>query len=141
MSYRFITIDNNNVDIAFSRDADSIINERDIYCINRFINSDYKFQIIRDHKDHNVEILGGMWGIKSGLLNFKIEDKLKTYFENKNYLKYGDDQLFLTENVYPSVVKDSIVFGEFHNYPNEYKEPIIASVPRTDSNHVGAYIY
>ena len=76
MVYRFLTIDEEGVEIAFSRDCDSRINKRDQYCINRFIESDKRFQIIRDNIQHNTRILGGMWGIKKGLLNVKIKDLL-----------------------------------------------------------------
>jgi len=46
MSMRFTAIDYPEVGVAFSRDCDSFINRRDIYCINGFLNSNKRFQII-----------------------------------------------------------------------------------------------
>jgi hypothetical protein len=140
MSYRFITIDNEDVNIAFSRDADSIINERDMYCINRFISSPYKFQIIRDNPSHGTEILGGMWGIKKGLLTFSVKDEIDLYFKDKISVNHGDDQYFLSNKIYHLVQYNAIVFDEFFNYPREYKEKINTSESWTSLNHVGACV-
>ena len=82
MSYRFFAIDRPEVGIAFSRDADSRINARDQYCINEFIKSSKRFQIIRDSISHGVEILGGMWGIKKGL-----DIHIETSFNKFKYKK------------------------------------------------------
>jgi hypothetical protein len=91
MVYRFLPIDDLDVELSFSRDCDSRINKRDQYCISRFIASDKKFHIIRDNIQHNTKILGGMWGIKKGLLDKSIKELLSTY----NGDKVGDDQIFL----------------------------------------------
>jgi hypothetical protein len=127
MSYRFFSIDRPEVGISFSRDLDSIINLRDQYCINEFIKSDKKFQIIRDCESHGLEIPGGMWGIKKGLLNFKIQDKLFE-FKLKNKLEFGSDQLFLSEYIYPVVKNNSLVFDEYFKFSGETPKKIIASV-------------
>jgi hypothetical protein len=120
MVYRFLTIDNADVELSFSRDCDSRINKRDQYCINKFIESNKKFQIIRDNIQHNTRIPGGMWGIKQGLLHTKVKDLLLNYHGNE----INDDQLFLGSIVYPLVVNDAIVFDEFFNYQSEYREKI-----------------
>jgi hypothetical protein len=118
MSYRFFAIDRPEVNIMFSRDTDSRINIRDQYCINEFLKSDKKFQIIRDHLQHKTEILGGMWGIKKGLLNFNIEDKL-IEFKKTSGLGFGSDQQFLTKYIYPIVINESLVFDEYFKFPGE----------------------
>jgi hypothetical protein len=139
MAMRFTAIDYPEVGIAFSRDCDSMINRRDQYCIRKFIESDKKFQIIRDNiTSHYAHILGGMWGIKKGLLNFKIIDKINEYYNQNIVPGYGDDQTFLRIKIYPFVRDFSQVFDEFFQFPGEYPEKINTGIPYTTRNHVGA---
>jgi hypothetical protein len=116
--YRFFAIDREEVGISFSRDCDSRINNRDQYCINEFLKSDKKFQIIRYHPEHKIGILAGMWGIKKGILNFKIEGKL-IKFKLSNRLDFGSDQDFLKKYIYDKVKKNSLIFDEYFNYAEE----------------------
>ena len=135
-SYRFLSIDRPEVGIAFSRDADSRINARDQYCINEFIKSDKKFQIIRDHLDHNVRILGGMWGIKKGI-QINIEHLVNVFRQRYTIFKEGTDQDFLAEYIYPKVKQHALVFDEFFRYKGE--SPI--KIPLPYDEHVGARIF
>jgi hypothetical protein len=137
MAMRFTAIDYPEVGVAFSRDCDSTVNRRDQYCIRKFLESDKKFQIIRENMSHYTEILGGMWGIKQGLLGFKIKDKIDQYYKNIAP-GYGDDQRFLTQEIYYHVRPYSQVFDEFFHFPGETPEKIITGVPYTTRNHVGA---
>ena len=129
MSHRFFAIDRPEVGVAFSRDLDSYINFRDKYCINQFIKSDKHFQIIRDNRYHGTEILGGMWGIKKGLLNFKITDKFNNFIKTNKYnILHGFDQFFLRDEIYPFIKLSLLVFDEYFNYPGETPQKIIAPV-------------
>jgi hypothetical protein len=121
MSYRFFTIDCSEVGISFSRDCDSRIINRDQYCINTFIKSDKKFQIIRDNESHCTRVLGGMWGIKKGLLDVSISYLFEQYIHQKHEkFGYGDDQIFLANYIYPIVKHNSLIFdGRFHFYKDE----------------------
>jgi hypothetical protein len=137
MSYRFTAIDYDEVGIAFSRDCDSYVNRRDKYCIRKFLESDKKFQIIRENLSHRIEILGGMWGIKKGLLPFKMIDKMNEYYKNITPM-YGTDQQFLITVIYPTVRDYSQVFDEFFHFPGESPEKIDTGVPWNSYTHVGA---
>jgi hypothetical protein len=138
MSYRFFSIDRPEVGISFSRDCDSRINLRDQYCINEFIKSDKKFQIIRDHPQHNTEILGGMWGIKKGVLDFKIQDKL-IEFKRTTDLNFGSDQLFLSKYIYPRVKQYALIFDEYFKFPGENPQriPILFEEIYGEKQHIG----
>ena len=136
-SYRFIAIDYDEVGIAFSRDCDSYVNRRDRYCIQKFLEADKKFQIIRDHEFHVTEILGGLWGIKKGMLRFKIMDKINKFFDSRNgFIQFGNDQHFLTKEIYPHVRDYSQVFDDFFHFPGETPEKILG-IPYEPYNHVG----
>jgi len=137
MSYRFTAIDYDEVGIVFSRDCDSYVNRRDRYCIQKFVESDKKFQIIRENLSHRIEILGGMWGVKKGMFDFKMCDKINEYFINIQNPGYGDDQQFLIKCIYPIVRDFSQVFDEFFHFPGETPEKIVG-IPYELYNHVGA---
>ena len=131
-SHRFFAIDFPEVGIMFSRDLDSIVNLRDQYCINQFIKSDKKFQIIRDHPHHSTQILAGMWGIKKGLLQTNIRDlfnrfKIQGSFGIIKQIKFENesDQHFLAQIIYPIVKYDALIFDEYFNYPNEQPQKIL----------------
>ena len=121
MSYRFFSIDYPEVGIAFSRDCDCRIIDRDQYCINTFIRSSKLFQIIRDNESHNTLILGGMWGIKKGALTNKIVDLFDEFKTKKiGEFGYGDDQIFLSVFIYPRIKKTALIFDErFHFFKDE----------------------
>ena len=121
MSHRFFAIDYPEVGIAFSRDCDCRIIDRDQYCINTFIPSSKMFQIIRDNESHNTLILGGMWGIKKGALANRVAD-LFDQFKTKKFgeFAYGDDQHFLSVFIYPRIKKTALIFdGRFHFFKDE----------------------
>lgn len=137
MSYRFFAIDRPEVGIAFSRDADSRINARDQYCINEFLRSSKKFQIIRDNPSHGVQILGGMWGIKKGL-ELNIEYDLNIFRRN-HIFQHGTDQDFLAEYIYPKVRDHALIFDEYFNYPGEIRHKIVNNT--NDKEFIGAPVY
>jgi hypothetical protein len=151
-SHRFFAIDFPEVGIMFSRDLDSIVNLRDQYCINKFIESDKKFQIIRDHQNHSTQILAGMWGIKKGLLQTNIRDlfnrfKMQRTFGITKQIKFEteSDQHFLAKFIYPIVMHDALVFDEYFNYPNEQPQKILVDTfyfpPNNRYDFVGQPIF
>lgn len=102
MTYRMFAYDMPNIDIMICRDADSRFTDRDIWCINQFINSDYKMFTVRDHLYHQVPIMGGQWGIKHDV-NINMEHLYSIYLEErqiKNTNYYQCDQDFLREMIY-----------------------------------------
>jgi len=63
MFWRFLAID--DADICISRDADSTVNEREVGAVNEWLESDYQWHSMHDHKNHRkYSIMGGMWGCK-----------------------------------------------------------------------------
>jgi hypothetical protein len=102
MIERFFGIDDIDTELIFSRDADSRITERDLWCMKDFENNKESFiHIIRDHKNHDQYIMGGMCGFKkvNGRFPLKIQDLSMRFKESFNdsqlYNQYGIDQLFL----------------------------------------------
>jgi len=109
MFWRFLAASDTTVDVMISRDADSRLTKREKVAVDEWIKSDYYFHIMRDHPYHSVPILGGMWGVKRGILN--DIDKVIEKYQKGDFL--GVDQNFLAEHIYPIVSKYSMVHDEF----------------------------
>ena len=111
--WRFRLFNDKDVDIFISRDADSRITDREIEFVNDFIASNKSFHIIRDHPDHNLTILAGMFGVK--VKDFNNKYKIKTIDEyitdyKKKYHKNIDkfpDQYFLRDVIWPLIKDDN----------------------------------
>lgn len=69
MFWRFEAAADPNYHYIIFRDADSRLNAREAAAVTAWIESGKSLHIMRDHPDHkNWPILGGMWGIKGGVL-------------------------------------------------------------------------
>lgn len=120
MFWRFLSCEDS--DIMLSRDTDSRLNLREKSAVDEWLNSDKNFHIMRDHPWHNIQILGGMWGCRNGILK-GITKKIKEY--NKGDY-YQVDQYFLRDVIYPDVVNNSFIHDSFikletfsHKFPTE----------------------
>jgi hypothetical protein len=94
MLLRFFPIDDENVDCLFSRDIDSRIGERDIWCIKKFLPSSFIIHTIRDHAGHFVKIMGGLTGIKKDILKY-IGTPFSKYVPFNINVDYNYDQVVL----------------------------------------------
>jgi hypothetical protein len=118
MFWRFNPASEDDVDIMISRDCDSRLSQREKSAVDEWINSDKGFHIMRDHPYHGVEILGGMWGVKKGVL-----PEMKKFIDE--FIKgefWQVDQNFLKEKIYPLIFNNSMVHDEFHNYESFKKK-------------------
>lgn len=115
--WRFLAAD--DAEIMICRDTDSRLSERERIAVERWLDSDKQFHIMRDHPHHFVLIPGGMWGCK-GMQGMEALIKEYPY----QYLK-GTDQLFLSQMIYPQVrelamIHDSYnLFGDSIPFPTE----------------------
>jgi len=128
MFWRFYACEDS--DVMISRDTDSRLNLREKNAVDEWLNSDKDFHIMRDHPYHNALILGGMWGVRNGILK-NIVDLIKNY--NKGDF-WQVDQNFLSEQIYPIVVNSSFVHDSYHNLNSWSKNFLIE---RIDQEFVG----
>lgn len=108
MFWRFYAI--GDADVAIFRDCDSRLSFREKYAVEQWLISDKKVHIMRDHPWHDVAILGGMWGLKKGIL-----DDIKTKIEKISKDKVGYwqcDQEFL-KSEYRRLLPHAMVHNEF----------------------------
>jgi hypothetical protein len=130
MSYRFFPIDNPEVDLMLSRDADSRLTERDRWCIDQFLKSDYQLFTIRDHIYHERELMGGQWGMRR-LPKFSMQsayDIFKAMYSNVD--RYYSDQDFIRDYIYRPNVTQCVAYTSCYTYPGETALPI--AIPRRD---------
>jgi len=139
MCHRFFPIDSEEVDVCFCRDADSRISERDRWCIDQFLQSSKKFHIIRDHYQHQMRIMGGMWGIKKGALPQPIKELYRAWLETRrlDLNKYGTDQLFLQDYIYPLVKDKSLIHCDYRFFKEETEVNSIAYKSNGTTDFIG----
>ncbi len=134
MFWRFTPITFDDVEIMMSRDCDSRIFERDVCAIREFENSDYNYNIIRDHPiGHHYQINGGMWGAKKtdyiSHINLYIDSFLRNnckHIYNTNEAKKDSirdyDQIFLRNIIYPNIVDEALIHDEYFKYETHCKK-------------------
>ena len=124
--WRFHPASDDDVEVLLSRDTDCRLGQRETAAVERWLAGDRDFHIMRDHPEHHAPILGGMWGVRAGMLSAMRED-LRDY-KPGNY--WQADQDFLRAVVYPKVKDHCLVHDEFYG-----GEPF--PTPREDSEFVG----
>ena len=120
LMWRYLAIDDEDVQIMISRDADSRLSYREKKCVDIFMESDKVLHSIRDNINH-PNIMAGMWGIKKN-------NKVNLFKKLSNYNIQTDDcdQKFLREEIVP-IFSDSYLIhcsAYLDNFPvkkeNEY---------------------
>ena len=129
MTYRFFSIDEPDVEVMCVRDADSRITERDRACVEDFLASDKLFHIIRDHPNHHHPVMGGMWGIKKGLLQAPLQDLFHHWKETHATCHFWNDMDFLKEVFYPhslfyALIHDELQSLEPHSMHTPFRVPL-----------------
>lgn len=118
MFWRFSIASDLTVDVAIIRDTDSRLSMREKYAVDEWLDSDKGFHIMRDHPYHQIEICGGMWGIKKGVLP-QMHDLIES-FEKQNC--WQTDQNFLKEKVYHLIKDNTMVHDPYFEkkpFPSE----------------------
>lgn len=108
--WRFYPASDPNVNILIVRDLDSRLNSREAAAVNEWLNSSYDFHGMRDHIQHNVRIMGGMWGCRNKVLANMV-DLINNW---KDFDSKGTDQNFLSERVWPHI-RDKCIFHDRYN--------------------------
>lgn len=132
MMWRFLAADTDG--IFLSRDLDSRLDYREKYAVEEWLNGDKDFHIMRDHPQHAVKILGGMWGCRNGILK-NIKELVYSFSEIdlNNLYKVQVDQSFLQKVIYPMIKDNCIIHDEFFD-----KKPFPEKSPkRTNTHFVG----
>lgn len=138
MFWRFYPASDENVEVMISRDCDSRLNIREKAAVDKWLKSEESFHIMRDHPNHGVSILGGMWGVKNPKL--KRMKKLIDKFEKGNY--YQTDQNFLTQKIFPLISNDCMVHDEFFDkkpFPTQREGKQFVGEPFDENDNPNEY--
>ena len=138
-TWRFESIDNDNVEINLSRDTDTRFLLREKLAVDEWIKSNKLFHIMRDHPHHSFKILAGMFGTRKikNILSWK--ELIKNYKSNNcNYKQY--DQDFLAEIIYPTIKDNYMIHSSFFKFEDEKIKPFPIPYCK-DYYYVGEYIY
>lgn len=112
MFWRFYSAFQSECDIVLSRDTDSRLSQREVLCIYQFLDSDKTFSVIKDHFRHyEWPMLGGMWGVKGQLPRGLLEPMI----HYSKISKYGADQSFLRDHVWPIASNSCMIHGFVDN--------------------------
>ncbi len=113
--WRFYPASEPSVDIFIVRDADSRLTCREKVAVDDWLKSASQFHTMRDHWNHNVPIMGGMWGCRKDTFPQMIDAISKWRdFDNK-----GTDQIFLQECVWKHVQGSKRIISH-DRYPNGF---------------------
>jgi len=143
MMFRFLPIDDPDVDLMIVRDADSRVDARDVAGIQEFLNSDKLCHIVRDHAYHNHPIMGGIWALKRGAIPFTMKSQYDTWTaKHRNELQnYNNDQTFLEKCIYPYVKEKALIHDylprKFETNRSKLCVRQITSPPRTGQFFIG----
>jgi hypothetical protein len=111
MFWRFYVADDKSVDRYIIRDLDSDFSWRERAAVDEWLISKQPFHILRDHLQHGIPMLGGMWGGTKGMLPFSIQETCQHQECSKMAESKGGDQHFLTAKVWPVVQKSGYGFS------------------------------
>jgi len=100
--WRFEAAFSPDVEVFISRDLDSRLNPREAAAVNEWLASGKRLHTMRDHYEHIVPILGGMWGCRQWP---EFKQLLNNWKQRGNM---GDDQDFLKSSIWPLVKDDCI---------------------------------
>ena len=113
MLYRYLPL--TFAETGFVRDADSRITERDRWCIDSFLKSNYSYHIIRDHVWHKSKIMGGLFG-------WKVPFDMKLDLSPEG--GYGYDEAVIANDLYPNIVNDTLVHTNIFAFHKEHAQRI-----------------
>lgn len=116
--WRFLPIQDPDVDVFISRDIDARLNSRDAWVVNQWLETDKTYHIIRDHPGHRWEMLAGLWGAK----NFTDEhffSKIDQFYSTSDPT-FQTDQMFLSHYYHKYIDKsDVLVHSDFYGFQDE----------------------
>lgn len=127
MFWRFWPAAEADVEVLLVRDVDCRVGPREAAAVREWLGSPHGFHIMRDHPLHRTEILGGLWGVKGGVLS-DLRNKIRRYKPDESFWQI--DQNFLRDVVFPRIRNHAFVHDEFFGgrpFP----------VPRVGSEFVG----
>jgi hypothetical protein len=116
--WRFLPIDDPEVELMICRDCDSMFDEREKMTVAEWLNSGKQFHITRDHPAHRNRMLAGMWGMRKVMgdgrrrwIDGKMEELVVRWVPHIHD-NYSFDEKFLEICIYPHTVGNRVIHDE-----------------------------
>ena len=131
MTWRFIPMADPSVGIMCSRDLDSELYKREEDAVYYWMRTNKTLHTMRDHPQHGIEILGGMWCYRTTKNLIRSAQYLELMLKNAgkrnrtSEAKKGDDQFMLQRYLWPKVKNDAIQHDSYlcKSYPGSIPYP------------------
>jgi len=134
MFWRFRPASEDDVDVFISRDCDSRLSSREADVVREWMDSPYLIHAMRDHPEHSVPLLGGMWGAK----RHAIPNMLELIDAWNQEDRWQTDQEFLRDVVWPSHFHKVLAHDDWNRFSMATNKPFMDR--RYDDDFVGSII-
>jgi hypothetical protein len=132
LMWRFLALDDPDVDVVLVRDVDSPLLSRERAAIDLWLQDDAPFHVLRDNILHTAPIMAGLWGGFTGLLP-KLGPKIVKYLQ-VDTTRYCD-QSFLSKFVWPQIRDATLAIDSVYSLGKSVDFP--AAFPKHGRDHVG----
>lgn len=107
--WRFLIMDDPNVNCFLVRDADSLVSYRERAAVDEWLNSGKWFHCMHDSYSHTELILAGMWGGFNGVFTH-LETHIQNYIATGKYpAKRVMDQHYLRYCIWPTLTQSVLI--------------------------------
>lgn len=138
MSWRLLAVLREDADVVIFRDADSIFTSRETTAVSEWLASRKDTHIIRDHPYHRSPVMGGLFGVR-GRARELLAELVRARMASHRLTEYGDDQVFLSKDLYPRVRKTAMVHTNCVRFFPEFTRPLPPDQP--GDHFIGAYAF
>jgi len=139
--WRFLALEDSSIRRILFRDADSVLQAREVQMVAEWEQSGKAFHLIRDYFSHTDLVLAGMWGAITGYLP-SVWDIAQPMIDTLARQDRFADQRFLHTHLWPyirqSLLTHDRVFG-FGSVP-EALETLDFSIPHIGQNEAATSI-
>lgn len=138
LMWRFLVVDDPEVDRYLIRDADSLLSEREQAAVEQWVAGDAWFHHMRDYFTHTELILAGLWGgCRGGLMPLK--PLMQAWLARQADVTRFADQIFLREIVWPTLRQSVLNHDEWFDFHGAVPFPAHPPIRwPTEHFHVGS---
>lgn len=136
MFWRFYPASEDDVEVFISRDCDSRLSEREAVAVQEWLDGPWFIHSMRDHPEHTVPLLGGMWGCKHGA----IPDMKELIDKWNKEDRWQTDQDFLKHVIWPKHYYRAIVHDDWNRFPMMGLEQRSFPTQRQGNDFIGSII-
>lgn len=119
LSWRFDSLAEAAIEAHLFRDCDSRPDAREAAAVREWLESGADFHIMRDHPEHYLPMMAGMWGCTARGAARIVGVRGKPTLNPHRH----DDQVWLRDQVYPIARTDACIHDDFHHFPAERARP------------------